>query len=581
MPLIARALLACLALTLAAGAQGANVSGTVRDAATGSRLQGMVVAAYDASGALRGTATTDATGLYVLSVNPGQYRLLSYDPSGVYATTFDDDAESFETSPLRSIPAGGAQVNFELVKGGFISGSVRAGAVVEAYNLSGTRRGFTTANASGGYTLVLPPGDYKLVAFDPEAVYAPSFWQNARSFPEATAVRVKQGLTTGNIGFTLVPAARVSGTAVDASTLAPLASMLVYAYTPGGALVATTTTDATGAFTFSLAPGAYRFVAADPARLFATTFYEGSRSFEQASVVTVVSGEQRPGVQLRLQRAVTIAGHVNAPGLTISAYNMDGTLHVATTSDAAGNYALLVAPGEYKIVVSDPQLAYAAQFYGGNSFRSATRIVATSNVSGIDVTAPRAGRVTGTVRNATNGLPLPGIQVAAYDSGGILAAVSTTGADGRYTLALAPGAYRVLAFDATLTYVTAYTGGATSYETAVPLVVAADATVNADLAMQTGLRVTGQVSSRNGGGLSGIEIFATDAAGNRVAAATSNEGAFTIVLRPGTYRFVAVDPEGRFTSAQSGTVIVAEGQIPPPVLLSLEAVGSRRRSVRH
>lgn len=578
MPLTARALLACVFLSLGAVAHGANVTGTVRAASSHAPLQSMVVAAYDASGNLRGTATTDATGLYVLSIPAGSYRFLAYDPAGVYATVFDDNASSFETTPLRGIGSSGASVDFMLMKGGYVTGTVRPGAVVEAYNLSGTRRGFTTASTGGDFTLVLPPGDYKLVAFDPNGAYAASFWQNARAFAEAAAVRVREGQTTANVDFTLVPAARVSGTAVDAATLAPLPSMLVYAYTPAGSLVATVTTNATGAFALSLPPGTYRFVAADPAHVFATAFYDGSRSFEKSNILTVVSGEQRPGVVLRLERAFTISGHVTAAGLTVAAYNLDGTLHTSTTSNSAGNYTLAVAPGTYKIGVSDPQLVYATQFWGGSSFRTATPVNGAPNVTGIDITPPRAGRVNGLVR--ANGLPVAGIQVAAYDSAGMLASVDTSDEAGRYALALAPGSYRLLAFDTSLTYATAYAGGATSFEATVPLIVHADGDAIVDFSLQTGLRVTGQVASRGGVALTGIEVFALDAAGNRVAAATSNEGTFTIVLRPGTYRFMAVDPEGRYNPAESASVTVSEGQL-PSVVLTLETVGSRRRSVRH
>lgn len=582
MPLNYRPFLFAVSLALTFAAHAANVTGTVTDAATNRPLGSMVVAAYDTAGALRATATTDATGLYVLTVAPGEYRLLAYDPAGVYATMFDGNAESFETSPVRSIGAGGATVDFALVRGGMITGNVRPGAIVEAFNLSGTRRGFTTADANGVFTLVLPPGEYKLVAYDPEGIFAPSFHRDARAFAEATPVRVTEGLTTGNILFTLRRAARVSGTAVDAATQAPLSGMLVYAYTSDGLLVAQTVTAGDGSFAFSLAPGPYRFVAADPARVYATVFHGGSRSFELAEIVTLVEAEQRTGVALALVRGVVISGHVSAAGVTVSAYNLDGTLHVSTTSDAGGNYALLVAPGDYKVVVADPGLVYATQFYGGTTFRTAARLSASTNVSGIDLTLVRAGRISGIVRNAENGQPLAGIQVAAYDSDGVAAAVATTGADGRYALAVAPGAYRLLAFDVQLTYVTAYAGGQTSYETTVPLVITADSNTTVDFVMRRGLRVTGQVASRNGTGLTGIEIFALDADGNRVAAATSNGGAFTIVLPPGTYRFVAVDPEGRFFTAEyPGSVIVSEGHLPPPVIFSLDGRAGRRRSVRH
>src|SRR5688572_30538662 len=153
MRFLARALFTIVVSVTVLAANAATVSGTVTSAATGNALSGMVVAAYDPAGNLAGTAITDATGLYVLSLPAGQYRLLAYDPAGVYATMFDANAESFETSPVTTLGAvDTVRRDFSLVAGGTVSGSVAvtggaplADAVVEAYNLSGTRRGFTTA----------------------------------------------------------------------------------------------------------------------------------------------------------------------------------------------------------------------------------------------------------------------------------------------------------------------------------------------------------------------------------------------------------------------------------------------------
>src|SRR5688572_4591499 len=102
MRFLARALFTIVLVTAATAVEAATVSGFVTSSATGNPLSGMVVAAYDAAGNLRGTATTDATGFYQLLQLPvGDYRFLAYDPLGVYATRFDANAESFETSPLR------------------------------------------------------------------------------------------------------------------------------------------------------------------------------------------------------------------------------------------------------------------------------------------------------------------------------------------------------------------------------------------------------------------------------------------------------------------------------------------------
>jgi uncharacterized surface anchored protein len=587
MSLTARALLVFIALMSAAAAFAGNVTGTVTDAATSLRLGGMIVAAYDATGTLRGTATTDATGLYVLSLANGDYRVLAYDPNGNYATQFDTNAESFETSPLRNVGNSGLQLNFALLRGGTISGRVqnpngtpRADATVEVYNLSGTRRAFTTTNANGDYTVVLPPGDYKVVAFDQFS--GAQFYRDAVAFAAAQPVRVTQSVTTANIFFTLVAAARATGIVIDAATQTPIGGIDVYAYTPAGAQVARTTTAANGTFALTLPAGQFRLVAADPVRVFATSYYNGANSFARAETLGFTAGQQRANLQFTLMRGALLRGRVNGANLTVAAYNLDGTLHASTTSEADGTYTLVVAPGEYKLAISDPTLTYATRFYGDVSdFRSATRLLVASDMSNVDVTLPRGGRVAGTVRDAANAQPLAGITVAAYDAAGVLISSAVTGADGRYTLVVAPGPYRVLAFDPQLNFVTAYAGGATSYETTVPVNVNVDTTFTVDLSLRRGTRVSGRIAQQNGSGIAGVDVFALDASGNRVAGGTSSsDGAFTIVLPPGSYRFVAIDPQSRYARTEYPNSVTVTAASPAPVEITLQGL-VRRRAVRH
>jgi hypothetical protein len=394
-------------------------------------------------------------------------------------------------------------------------------------------------------------------------------------------VHVFASAQTG-VFFALPNAAIVSGIVVDAATGLRLPSISVYAYTAGGALVAVTRTDGNGAYRFSLAAGDYRFVAADDGQVYATAYSGGARAFETSSILTVAAGEERVNVQFALSRGARITGRVNAPNLVIGAYNLDGTLHAATTSGANGTYTLVVAPGQYRIAVSDPSLTYATLFYGGAThFTLAQTLTVTANLSAIDVTLPRAGRVTGIVRDALTTFQLAGIRVAAYDSSGLAISSATTGADGRYTLAVAPGAYRLVAFDPQLNYATSYAGNASSYETTGPVTVTADVTIPADFTMRRGVRVSGTVTLSGGTALTGIEVFALDANGNRVAGATSANGTFTLAVAPGTYRFVAIDPAGHYTAgAPTGPFTIVPGQPPPAIALTLQGL-TRRRSVRH
>jgi len=583
-PILARASLVFLILTLVAGsALAGTVTGTVRAA----EPRDIVVAAYDIAGTLRGSATADATGLYVLTLPAGSYRLLAYDNTGSYATMFDGNAESFETTPLTVVGAANDTVrrDFSLLLGGAVTGLVtsasgapRPDAVVEAYNLSGTRRGFTSTGANGSYSLVLPPGEYKIVAYDANPNFAFSFYRDVRTFAAATPVRVNASQTTSGVTMRIELAARVTGTVIEGATGLPLAGIAVYAYSPSGELVEDTTTDAGGAFRFALPPGDYRFVAADPNRTFAAGFFGSARAFETSTIVSLATGAQQSNVQLALARGATIAGTVRdlggiaAPGTTVAAYNLDGTLHASAAANPDGTYSLLVAPGAYKLVAFDPELRFATRFFtSARDFASATSIgIATGQaLHGFDFALERGGRVTGTARES--GTPRAGITVAAYDLTGALAASTRTAADGTYALVVAAGDYRLVAFDAALGFAPAYDREAGSFEATIPRTIAANAVVAVDFAIRRGQVVSGEVVDANGNPISGVDVFAIDGAGNRVAGAVSVEGAFRIAVpAASTLRFLAIDPAGRYARAeQSGTHFVLE---PAPL---------RRRAARH
>src|SRR6476469_5242729 len=186
-----KALQALLILFLGTAANAQVLTGIVRDAQTGA-LRSMVVAVYGADGLLKASATTDVNGRYEITLAPGRYRALAYDPADVYATQFSADAPSFEESPESILNSGQTvTVNFSLIRAGTVSGffltssGLRSGVTVAAYNLSGTRRGFTTTNASGNYSLVLPPGIYKIVAYDDDRLFVPSFFNGRTNFADA------------------------------------------------------------------------------------------------------------------------------------------------------------------------------------------------------------------------------------------------------------------------------------------------------------------------------------------------------------------------------------------------------------
>ena len=573
---------------IAASAGAATVSGVVTNPA--GAFPGAIVASYDTAGSARATATTDASGHYSLTLPAGTYRLLAYDPAGKYATVFYGNADSFDTSAFIQFSEGAPlEVSFTLPLAGMVAGSVSGGGaplasgVVEVYNLSGTRRGSSTTSVSGQYSVVLPAGDYKVFAYDSKDAFAGVFAGDAHAFAEAGVVHVDPPATT-TVSFALELAARISGTVVDAQTRAPLAGKLAYAYTVAGSLVKTTTTGTDGSFHFSLAPGSYRFVAADPSQVYAPVFYAASRSFERSDIVGLVAGEERTDLTLAAERGGIVRGHVNAnEKMQIVAYNIDGTLHTSVETNATGDYALVVAPGTYKLAVIDADGQYATQFYpAAQTFASAAElsVSAGQQLTAIDFSPTRAGRFVGTVRDGATEQLLHGVNVVAYDPTGLRVAQTTTAADGTYRLSMTPGQYRLLAFDPGLEYATAYAGGATSYETTMPLAVAAGAEQAAGFKMFRGVRVTGKVVEEHGGSLDGIEVFALDATGNRVAGtSTSSTGSFTLVVQPGMYTLVTRDPYHRFAMRLPGTPVAVGATAPSPVTLIMDTI-TRRRTVR-
>lgn len=595
---------AVLIFFFAVTAHGQTVVGTVRDAEGGTPLRSMVVAAYTTAGTLQANVTTDTNGRYELSLPAGRYRVLAYDPAGVYATQFANDAPSFEESP--EVVVAGLQsvtIDFRLLRGGSVSGFVltsgglRAGMTVTAYNLSSTRRGFTTTNSFGGYSIVLPPGDYKMVAYDDAAAFAVMFFRDRTSFVEADVVRVTAGRNVAGVDFFLPLGARVAGTIADASGM-PIPNATVIVYTATGQFVTFAAATSDGRFMLILPPGAYRFVAVDNSFTFAAGYVDDAKSFETSPAITLSGGQSRSDLSFRLARGGLVAGQVidattGTPlaAITVAAYNIDGTLRTSVSTDANGRYVLLLPAGTFRIAAFDPSLVYATQFQAAqNSF---ARALVISTVAGQTITLQpfalsRAGRVTGLVVDDATGAPLAGVTVAAFDSDGILVATTTTSATGTYRLALAAGTYRLIGFDSQLRYAPGYIDGATSFDTSTPITVTTEDNTLGNLRLRRGTRVSGSVVDDAQRPVSGVEVTALDMNQNRVASATTTaDGTFQFALAPGTYKLVVIDPSGRYSVTYfGGTTFLTAGTVTvdatgAPRITVMVHGGWKRRAVHH
>ncbi len=598
---------AILCLLLSAGPlSAATISGVVTDADSKIPLGSMIVAAYTAAGSLQSTATTDFGGHYLLALPAGGYRVLAYDATGGYATTFGNDAESFDTSPVVTV-GDTIEVNFVLRHAGTITGLVTSvatgrslpGITVAAYNLSGTRRSFTQSDSRGAYSLALPPGQYKLAAYDEQGSFAVRFFLDRGSFSSATLVSVTAGRPTAGIDFRLELAGHFSGTVVDADSGVILPAMFVIAYNSDGTLAAANTISGpAGIFWLSVPGGTYKLVAGDPLRVFATGYVDDANSFASQTAVAVGSGETRSNLRIPLHRGGTVSGRVtNASGValqlvTVAAYNGDGSQRVVAQTDSTGAYSILLPPGSYRIAAYDESLLYATQFFPGrNLFISANVVIIDAGqiTPAIDFSLIRGVRFTGVVTERTTGLAAPGVSVAVYDSQGNAVSTATTDAAGNYVLVVPPGSYKFVAFDNQLRYVTAYGGGAANYEAATVYEVDGNSVESIDFAVSRGVRVTGKVVDSALLPVSGIQIGALDLIGNRVATAMCNAGFFDLVLTPATYKLLATDPWQRFhpmfynggtTLAGATPVLVQNNGVATPITFTLRHA-DRRRAAPH
>jgi hypothetical protein len=342
--LIAPITLALFVLTGSAAFASA-ISGSVSSTA-GQPLGGMTVQAYSVSGGLIASTSSDDQGQFRLELAPGIYRLLAFDPAGNYATNFYENASSFETSS--GVVVGTSDLTgiaFVLQPAARIAGSVKSSSgalsgniIVEAYNLDGSRRASTRAAANGSYQLTLPPGTYKLIAFDEAGKYVAQFYAQQPTFAQATTVAAVAGQTTGGIDITLQPGVKVSGVVLDRNGGAPLAGKRVELYSATtGQLIASTSTGFGGEFAVTVAPGRYKLVAYDPAGFYTSSFYNDAVSYESASTIDLSSDLANVTMRLELRNIAQpttsfVPTAANTPGANGTYFLTDVWIHNSATA---------------------------------------------------------------------------------------------------------------------------------------------------------------------------------------------------------------------------------------------------------
>ena len=288
------------------------ISGTVLDQTTQTPLHGIVVCARDMENAggvpedyVR-SDTTDTAGHYAIHVKDGTFKVWIDSQMGYARQYFDH--KYIDMGPVNM---GGNltpvviqnsavvdTVDFDLAKGGYISGHVSdgdsslAGVMVEFCTPDQNQAGQTQTDSSGNYVSdALLPGNY-FVSFEAPFGYQSQIWNGKTDFSNADTVVVVAEDTVKNISALLQRLAHVYGR-VTSTDNKGLENISIEAISTTGPDTIVTCSWYDGNFEFyDLPVGTYIFRAFDPNGVWETQYWQGVSTQDSATVVSLHQGSE-------------------------------------------------------------------------------------------------------------------------------------------------------------------------------------------------------------------------------------------------------------------------------------------------
>jgi hypothetical protein len=230
---------------------------------------------------------------------------------------------------------------------------------------------------------------------------------------------------------------------------------------------------------------------------FATQYYDEKDSFLEATKVPLAEGAAVSGIDAEMLAAGEITGTVTTGGAPLEDIKVcaveigDEFIAQCTSSGPTGDYTISRLPAaEYTVDFYSLSGSYVTQYYDDkSSLAGATKVpvAAGAMTAGIDAAMVAAGKISGTVTDASSNAPLEDIKVCAYESGGeALVQCTSTSASGEYTISRLAAAEYTVGFSAVNgEYLTQYYSDKPSLAEAVKVTVANAVTASGiDAAMQ-------------------------------------------------------------------------------------------------
>jgi hypothetical protein len=347
-------------------------------------------------------------------------------------------------------------------------GAAISGVEVSAFDNSGYFAKVTTAS-DGTYSIGVPPGRYTVGFHQPSEAHA-SGWYGLSGFTcdpgEASTLTVSESDVIG-IDVSMPSGRYISGTVRNGSGVA-LSGVEVEAYIDGS-YYGYQVTNYAGQYSIVVGPGTYTVWFIDEYSEYAPGWYSTAGYKVRWSDATplVVDSANRDGIDVKLPGARHISGKVTGEtvaGLTdteVVAYANGMWVGLGfTPSDWSGNYSVAVPPGSYTLWIYDFNYeTFASGWYRSTGFTidaaAATVVnVSSANATGKNVKLPLAHVLGGRVTDSKSA-PLPGIFVSAWVNGHQYNDAYTH-PDGRFTIHVAPGGYKVGFFDESATHLSGW-----------------------------------------------------------------------------------------------------------------------------
>ncbi|XAS71270.1 carboxypeptidase regulatory-like domain-containing protein [Micrococcaceae bacterium Sec5.1] len=412
--------------------------------------------------------------------------------------------------------------------------------------------------SDGSYNVPgLQPDSYKL-KFSANGTGALDTWYtNASTFDDATAVTLTSGQNLLGVNATLVKGASISGQ-VTAPAGVTLSGAKVEAYpTSGGdqyAASAYVGSDSNYKI-IGLPAGTYKlkFTGYNTGAL--DQWHSNAVSFETATAVSLTAGQDLTGINATLVKGATIAGKVTAPaGIDVNGASVE--LYKASSENSFVGSAYVNSDGTYKFIGLQAG-SYKLKFAGGDtgaldqwhsnaaSFGAATAVDITSgqDLTGINATLVKGATISGKV-TAPAGVTLQNSRVYVYKANDPNSYVVSTypASDGSYKIiGLPAGTYKVKFGGNNTGALEQWYNNTASFDTATPvaLTVGQDLTgVNATLVK--GATISGKVTAPAGVALANtyVYLYRADDAGSTVDYRwVGSDGSYSFIGLPaGSYK---------------------------------------------